>query len=317
MNDPENSSPGRPGLTPTPLATGLDALGWAVAAKRAPDVVQQVRARDRRRQRRRFSALIVSAATLAVAGFFWNASQAGRPELAAQRDSALVTRPARQSLADGTLVELKPGASIEAQFEPGFRRVVLRGGEAHFQVTKDSVRPFVVVAGGVEVRAVGTAFAVQINAGGVDVLVTEGTVAVDRTPIATVRRAEANAATQPLALVTAGKRVVVETNSGAPILRTPVAEVSDAEQHERLAWRVPRLEFSGTPLSRAIPLFNEHGRVRLTLDPKLGKLQLSGMLRADDTESLLLLLKNEFNIDAENRDEGEIFLRREQGSRRE
>lgn len=317
MNDPESSPPGRPEISRTPLATGLDALGWAVATKRAPEVVEQVRARNRRRRRRRFAALVGSTAALAMAGLFWSASRAGGPELRLPYESAVVSLPARQSLDDGTVVELKTGATIEPRFEPGFRRVILRGGEAHFQVTKDSARPFVVVAEGVEVRAVGTAFAVQISSGVVDILVTEGSVAVDRPPVSTWGTVETNSATASLALVVAGKRVVVETDSGAPVLRSPVAVVSAAEQHERLSWRIPRLEFSGTPLSRAIPLFNEHSRVRLILDPALGKLQLSGTLRANDTDSLLLLLKNEFNIAAENRGDGEILLRREQESRRE
>jgi transmembrane sensor len=45
-------------------------------------------------------------------------------------------------------------------------------------VTKDPVRPFIVMAAGVAVRAVGTAFNVKLDSTAVEVLVTEGMVAV-------------------------------------------------------------------------------------------------------------------------------------------
>jgi transmembrane sensor len=57
--------------------------------------------------------------------------------------------------------------------------VVLERGEAHFQVAKNPARPFVVVARGVEIRAVGTAFSVGLESTRVEVLVTEGQVAVE------------------------------------------------------------------------------------------------------------------------------------------
>jgi ferric-dicitrate binding protein FerR (iron transport regulator) len=75
-----------------------------------------------------------------------------------------------------------------------------------------------------------------------------------------------------------------------------VRSVPSGERRERLNWRVPLLEFSGTPLAEAIPMFNRHGRRHLVLDPALGRLQLSGTLRADDTDSLFILLRNEFGI---------------------
>ena len=62
-----------------------------------------------------------------------------------------------RALDDGTVVELNGGAEIEVQFTAAERRLRLVRGEAHFQVAKNPLRPFVVEAGGVAVRAVGTA----------------------------------------------------------------------------------------------------------------------------------------------------------------
>jgi ferric-dicitrate binding protein FerR (iron transport regulator) len=80
----------------------------------------------------------------------------------------------------------------------------------------------------------------------------------------------------------------------------------------RLAWRVPRLKFAGTPLPEVVAMFNEHavaGRdPRLVLAPEApASAHVSGTLRADDVESLLRLLAGEFGIAAERRG-GEIVL---------
>ena len=271
---------------PSPVATGLEALSWAVSSGAAGEVVRHVEARRRRRVRRRIAG-VAGIACLGLVGA-WLFPQAAAtlavPPIAAL--STVVVTPETRTLADGSIVELRPGAEIRVEYGPSSRRVVLRAGEVHFQVTKDTARPFVVVASGVEVRAVGTAFSVDLGKRAVDVLVTEGRVAVTSPP-ATVE------ATPAVAMVDAGQGTTVSLEvAGAAAVRS----VPSGERRERLNWRVPLLEFSGTPLAEAIPMFNRHGRRHLVLDPTLGRLQLSGTLRADDTDSLFILLRNEFGI---------------------
>jgi ferric-dicitrate binding protein FerR (iron transport regulator) len=57
-------------------------------------------------------------------------------------------------------------------------------------------------------------------------------------------------------------------------------------------------------------MFNRHGNRLLVIDPALGRLQLSGTLRADDIDSLFLLLRNEFGIIAVQGSAGRTELRR-------
>lgn len=66
--------------------------------------------------------------------------------------SATTVVPQRETLPDGSLVELKPGALVSHDFAGTVRRVTLHQGEAHFQVTKNPARPFVVRAGNVDIR---------------------------------------------------------------------------------------------------------------------------------------------------------------------
>ncbi len=311
------------GSAPGPAAGEHSVLDWARQEGAAERVIGDLERYLARRRRRRQRTAVAVAAVLLMGSVLWRPwDRTTEPAVAntIARD-AKVLRPAQRTLPDGTHVELNAGAEIEVDFSGPLRRVVLRRGEGHFQVAKDPLRPFVVSAGEIEVRAVGTAFAVDRAARGVEVLVTEGRVAVEQ-PAATAGTASvsepASPARPPTAMGTldAGGRMVVTRSTDQPTapLLSEVTTVSPQAIEQRLAWRVPRLEFSATPLARAVVLFNEEaarrGDERLVLgDPALGRVLLSGVLRADDIESLLRLLEGEFQIRAE-RQGGTFVLRR-------
>lgn len=309
MNDDASSRPATPHPAP---ATGDDTvLDWARGAG-AGDLLAGGLERYLRRRRRRRIALASTACTvLLVASAMWlpfrKTISPAPASTAVANASATILRPEHRTLPDGSTVELNAGAEIEVTFVDSLRRVVLRKGEAHFQVTKDASRPFVVTAGAIEVRAVGTAFAVDLGASAVDVLVTEGRVAVNST--------EPAAPTPPLPPLDAGRRIVIDREIAIAGTAAPrVTELSAADMQARLAWRVPRLKFAATPLAQVVAMFNEHavaGRdARVVLAPDTpANLRVSGTLRADDVESLLRLLAGEFGISAEPR-AGEIVLRR-------
>lgn len=297
-----NSEPPPSGLPDRPLLHGVD---WAVRAGVTEEVMLGTRQRVRQRRQRRTVALGAVAACLLVASLW--ISQPAKPLSIAMAApaSVAVSVPLRQTLPDGTLVELREGAEISATFSADARRVVLVRGEAHFQVVKDAARPFIVMVDSVEVRAVGTAFAVQRGASQVEVLVTHGRVAVDR-----IAEGGANAsptAAQTIALLDAGDRTLIEVaNSSAPV----VEALPPVQMNRRLAWRTPRLEFTRTPLAEAIPMINEHSAVKLSLaDAALGHVRISGLLRADNVESLFRLLEVEHGIQAERKSATEVVLR--------
>jgi transmembrane sensor len=226
----------------------------------------------------------------------------------------LVLAPEKRVLPDGTSVELKVGAEIAVAFTDALRRVTLLRGEAHFQVAKNERWPFAVDAGGVQVRAVGTAFSVQREAATVEVVVTEGRVAVEK-PVAEPPGAEVSPSVERAVPVTvssiayadAGQRVVlsVETATEAPA----VVAVSAEEIAERLAWRAPRVEFTGTPLAEAVAMMNrsvgtQSGALQLVIDPasaSLAKEPISGIFRADNTETFVRMLELSLNVQVERR----------------
>ena len=69
------------------------------------------------------------------------------------------------------------------------------------------------------------------------------------------------------------------------------------EMVERLAWRVPRLEFDGMPLGNAVETINRYSRVKLRLvGAEAAKVELSGVLRADNIEPLLIMLEGHYGL---------------------
>lgn len=322
MNKAAANSPRTPQGRPSEAdRRRLDPIDWAVEAGAVDDVWLATQAKVRRRRRRFQLTAGATIAGLIMAGLLWNFDAVGRKPGTAANDremivaaGAAVIEPERRVLPDGSIIELKGNADVRVDFAGMARRVTLVSGEAHFQVAKDTRRPFVVQAGGVEVRAVGTAFSVQLERQQVEVLVTEGRVAVERTAgeIPDSRASQrVTDSPAPLAVLDAGRRVLVERaaqdGSGSPV----VSELTASEIDAHLAWRVPRLDFTRTPLSEAVPLINRHSRVKLILgDSAVGDVRLSGILQADNLETLLRLLEAEHGVTAEWRGTSEVVLRR-------
>lgn len=291
-------------------------LDWPRHTGRLDQVMAAIAVRKKRRRRHRMQA-VAAGAVLIAAGLGWMFGPPGsraHSERTAQTHP-VVSLPERRMLPDGSIVDLKDGSEIAIDFGGELRHITLRNGGAHFQVATDPARTFVVEAGGMKFRAVGTAFAVQLSSSKVEMLVTEGTVAVDRAPIIGAASGPSTAgdvAPVPLALVDAGNQVAVNLEAGADIASPQVTPLSPAESGEKLAWRIPRLELNDTPLAEAIAAINQHSPVSLEMgQAELGKLGISGVLRADNVEPLLRMLESNYGIRADRRHTGKIILRKE------
>ena len=219
------------------------------------------------------------------------------PLAIAQLASAELTPSEERTLNDGSMVRLNRGAHLEVAFSAGERRVHLERGEADFAVAKDPARAFVVESGGLSIRAVGTAFNVRLTENVVEVIVTEGRVAV-------ARRGAGD--TSVLTALSAGERAVVpRASAGAPLVDTP----SHEELERRLAWQPRVLGFTDESLATIVNEFNRHNPVVLRLaDPALRELRLTARFRSDNVTGFLRLLASEFAIRAEPGAAGEIVL---------
>ncbi|MDB6167818.1 MAG: anti-FecI sigma factor, FecR [Verrucomicrobia bacterium] len=265
------------------------AAGWHAfdETRRRGQSAKMIRELARRKLSRRWSR------SLAIAGL---AAAAVVVVMFTRPDPArgAISRIERRVLADGSVIELDRDARIEVDFQPARRSVRLLHGQALFTVAKNPARPFVVSTGNVDVQAVGTAFAVLAENNAVDVIVTEGKVAIEQTGAA--KHAS------DAVLVGAGCRLVVPeaAQAGAPAVETLAPE----ELSRRLAWREPRVELAGTSLREAVELFNRESPIRLKIaDARIERLRLSGVFRADDAEGFARLLAANYDVAAERRGE--------------
>lgn len=277
----------------------LDRIPETVAAPLLATAARQ------RLVRRSLFAMVSLAAAVAVGFFLWSRPTPVAAPSAGVEFTALDT-PRTLSLADGSLVLLNTGGRIVEQFTATERRVLLARGEAHFSVTKNPARPFIVRAGALEVRAVGTAFDINLQSTVVDVIVTEGRVQL-------APAAVAPAASQAPAL-DAGERAVLRgvLRPDADLAQALVRSRLDAAgMADALAWREPLLRLGGATLAELAAAFERGTGQRLVFtDPALGELRFGGRFRADDVEGFTQVLATTLDLDVERAADGTIVLRR-------
>lgn len=171
-------------------------------------------------------------------------------------------------LPDKSVASLNSGSHVEVRMTSKLRRVVLVEGEAWFEVAKNPEKPFVVEAGDVRVRAVGTAFSVRRRDGGADVLVTEGVVEA---------WSEGGSAGGPRRRLSAGDEAFVPSDTAA--IRVAAAP---AEVERKLAWREGNIVLDNETLDEAAAEFNRYNSQKITIaDPAVGKLRFVGQYRID------------------------------------
>jgi len=269
------------------------------AGGRTPELLRALPARVAQRRRGRGAAVMAAALVFAAGTSVWRLALE-RLELS-QPGSAQVLMPRKQMLPDGSAVELKGESRINVAYTEATRRITLVGGEALFHVAKEATRPFVVVAAGVEVRAVGTVFLVQLAAAQVDVIVTEGRVSVaTKQERFTASGAQRLPGPEASTMVGAGTRLTIDASAGRTAA-LPVA-ISASEISTLLSWRAPFLEFTDVPLTAAVAMLNRHSPIPLVVeDPALAALAVNGRFRADNSETLARLLESSFGLTADHR----------------
>lgn len=197
------------------------------------------------------------------------------------------------TLADGTLVVLNASTRMKARIGDDRREAQLLAGEALFTIAESSAGIFSIVTPSGEIEAASGEILVKLLPKGARVaLLSDAARASRRTWI--------------------GQAGPVTASANSEILFERDEVAIDAATAEQLArrtlWREGMLAFDDTPLSEAVADVTRQSGVRFVFaDPALADLRVGGLVRADDLDAFLALLRNNLAINAERRS-GEITL---------
>lgn len=204
----------------------------------------------------------------------------------------------RTVLPDGSVVQVNTDSAVEVQYTATERRVRLVRGEAHFTVAKNPDRPFIVSAGQVAVRAVGTAFNVRLRSSAVEVLVTEGKVQVnDSVQGGSLLMPQPGVETP---LLVANERALIPTQAVTGRAAAAVTPVAEVEVSRALAWQERRLEFYDVPLREVVAEFNRYNTHQIVIaDSRLLERRFTSTFRPDGYPEFVRLLEGEYGVVAE------------------
>lgn len=268
------------------LWRGADALKGEAGIERAlGEALARGEARKRRGERRGAwiaGAVVASIAGLLVAGAAWLYEE-GHPSFTTRIGEQRLLR-----LADGSAVRLDTDSRIEVAYSGQARRIRLERGQAFFEVAHDPGRPFVVRAGAVSVRAIGTKFDVKADHGAPTVTLVEGVVEVRR----------AGAAPQVWML-----------RAGEQVATGPAATPRAVNLETATSWTVGRVVFQGAPLVEAVAEINRYCAHKIILNaPGIADTPVTGSFETGDAEAFASAVSDLHGLQIDRRPDGEILL---------
>ena len=193
------------------------------------------------------------------------------PEPPAATFQTAIGEVRRVPLDDGSAASLNTNSKIAVDFDSSLREVRMESGEAWFQVAHDRDRPFLVEAGDLRVKAVGTAFSVRLLDDGdtAEVVVTEGVVEAWVVGDEGSRRR-----------IAAGYRDVLD--AAAPTAKPSLAKV---DVDRGLAWRTGDLVLNGESLGYAAAELNRYNSRKIVIRGEgLKREPLVGYFRTNQPE---------------------------------
>lgn len=202
----------------------------------------------------------------------------------------------RETLADGTTVDLNRGTAMTVAMTGRGREIRLDHGEALIYVAADPKRPLAVLAGGAEIRDIGTVFDVVRTSNQLFVGVEQGSVAV--VP-------PGGGAPKVLA---AGDRLAAKDGE--------VVSVSHGDSATVASWTQGVLVYEKAPFSKVADDLNRYGKLVIVQQgPDSSFVPISGVLEISDQAVMLERLGHMIPLAIDRSQEGRIVVRAPSGNR--
>jgi transmembrane sensor len=234
-------------------------------------------ARTPRMLRWRWAAVPAALAVIACTLLWLRATRSHTEHYATRHGEQIVQR-----LADSSVIRLDTDSAVTVRYDRSLRLIELERGRVFFEVTHEASRPFRVLAGYADIRAVGTQFAVYRQPDSTAVTVLEGQVAVGL------------AREQPGAWAAADRTVPVHAGESIVVAAASLPTSPNAtDNHRATAWLRRQIVFEQEPLETVAAEFNRYNAIPIQIDsPALRSLKISGVFSADDPQTFLDFLKS-------------------------
>ncbi|WP_339863531.1 FecR family protein [Paremcibacter congregatus] len=199
-------------------------------------------------------------------------------------------------LDDSSTIVLNTASKVRVSYEKSVRKIHLLQGEAHFDVAKDTKRPFIVKTSQGSIRAVGTSFNICDAQNKIEVIVFEGTVAINHkndNQIASPNQTrQVNSLNSKAILVSDGKRIAAFEN-GLSVVRP----ANDLELSQKNAWQKGKLIFRGQKLSEVITEMSRYTHKKIIItDEELRNMEMGGAFDTDDFEAFIHAIEDAFPV---------------------
>lgn len=190
-----------------------------------------------------------------------------------QRYQTSVGQQLPLTLADGTRVTLNTSTELEVKLGERTREVRLIRGEARFSVISMPDRPFIVMAGNIRVRTIGTEFGVYRASARTYVSVLKGKIAL----------ALGDAAEGGGSEIYLQKGQGVRVGSDGAVTRMSASELSNAE-----SWKMRK--FSNAALGSIAEEFNRYNVSKIYVQGLAAENRFSGVFPSTSPDTLVALL---------------------------
>lgn len=198
-------------------------------------------------------------------------------------------------LADGSRLSLDAETEVRVALGDDARKLELVAGQARFDVTHDSRRPFSVKAGKQTVVAIGTAFNIDLISARPEITLIEGKVEVYTAPAIHAK------APPPVTTLVAGQQLRFTTQA---------ALVVPANVEAATAWTQGQLVFDDEPLANVVPRIVRYANHPITVSPDAASLRLSGVFQSDDVDGFLQTITDFLPVRTERSADGSVTIAR-------
>jgi transmembrane sensor len=240
----------------------------------------------------KWAAIIITTVSISSLVYLKISNSSSLKKIAAVQEVIPHGKPVMKTLPDGSVVWINSGSKIGYKAEQNTRDVYLEG-EAYFKVKHDSEHPFVVHAGNISVRALGTEFNVSAYPGDEHI---EATLIKGKVQVTMEERPDQKIILVPNEKLTVTNKLVRGNDAirqqGISYEVKPVEITPAVREVGEIAWMQDKLAFQNEPFSELAKKMERRYNIHIVFhEESLKNEMLSGIFENETIQKALGVLQ--------------------------